>query len=244
MGNVRALLAGLEAPHVRDEAFVLGVAPGDLAVRPGVAQVEDDRAVLLHARRPDHGPLRLEHAGSSFICGRALARGRAEPDDHQGERNPLMRRARAPSLHRMRRRRRASLRTEERPCAPVTRVLLDPQSANVGYFTLATAQVDVGDLPGDVAKGLPNRALLVAVLAWLGVDRHHQGHGLGARLLAQALADCHAAARTFPFVAVVLDCIDEAAKAFYARWDFRELPGRPMRLLLTSHQLEALMGRQ
>lgn len=126
----------------------------------------------------------------------------------------------------------------------VTRVLLDPQDAIVGYFTLATAQVDFGELPEYAAKGLPNRALPVAVLAWLGVDRRHQGKGLGARLLAQALADCHAAASTFPFVAVILDCIDEAAKAFYRRWDFRELPGRPMRLFLTAHQLEALMREE
>ncbi|MBI2897873.1 MAG: GNAT family N-acetyltransferase [Deltaproteobacteria bacterium] len=123
----------------------------------------------------------------------------------------------------------------------VTRVLVDDQGAIAGYFTLATGQVDFGALPAEVAKGLPARALPVAIVAWLGVDRRHQGRGLGTLALAQALADCHAAGRTFPFVAVILDCIDEAAKAFYRRWDFREMPGQPMRLFLTARLLDALM---
>lgn len=82
----------------------------------------------------------------------------------------------------------------------------------------------------------------MAILAWLGVDRRCQGRGLGPRLLAQALTDCHAAGRTFAFVAVIIDCLDERAKAFYQRWDFRELPGRPLRLFLTSQALDELMS--
>jgi GNAT superfamily N-acetyltransferase len=94
-----------------------------------------------------------------------------------------------------------------------------------GFYTLATAQVDFADLPAELIRRLPRRDLPVAVLAWLGVDKRHRGKGLGSRLLAQALADCHVASPTFPVVAVVLDCIDEPAKVFYGRWDFRELPG-------------------
>jgi GNAT superfamily N-acetyltransferase len=124
----------------------------------------------------------------------------------------------------------------------VTRVLVDASGAIAGYYTLATGQVDFGDLPAEAAKKLPRRALPVAVLAWLGVDERFQGRGLGTRLLAQALADCHAAGGTFAFVAVILDCVDEAAKSFYARWDCRELPGRPMRLFLTAQALDAMMS--
>jgi hypothetical protein len=60
-------------------------------------------------------------------------------------------------------------------------------------------------------------------------------------LLAKALADCYAASRTFAFVAVVIDCIDENAKAFYRHWDFREMPGHPLRLYLSAAALQALM---
>ena len=122
----------------------------------------------------------------------------------------------------------------------VTRVLLDEQERIGGFYTLATGQVDFGDLPADLAKKLPRRALPVAVLAWLGVDQKHHRQGLGTRLLAQALADCFAAGQTFAFVAVILDCIDDSAKAFYQRWDFQEMPGRPMRLFLPFSSLEKL----
>jgi GNAT superfamily N-acetyltransferase len=123
----------------------------------------------------------------------------------------------------------------------VTRVLIDDGGAIAGYYTLATSQVDFGDLPAEVTKRLPRRKLPVAVLAWLGVSREQQGKGIGRILLAQALRDCAEAGQTFAFVAVLLDCVSDAAKAFYQQWDFAELPGLPFRLFLTARQLEALL---
>ncbi len=124
----------------------------------------------------------------------------------------------------------------------VTRVLVDPQKAIAGYYTLASGQVDFSDLPSVVAKKLPKRQLPVAVLAWLGVDQAHQGKGLGKQLLAQALNDCYRAGQTFAFVAVILDCVDEKSKAFYQQFDFSEVPGHPHRLFLSAPQLRALVG--
>jgi len=123
----------------------------------------------------------------------------------------------------------------------VTKVLLDETSRIVGYFTLATGQVDFGDLPNDLTKRLPRRWLPVAVLAWLGVSVDRQGHGVGRRLLAQALRDCYEAGDTFAFVAVILDCLTDTAKSFYQKWDFKELPGHPYRLFVSYQQLEAMM---
>ena len=124
----------------------------------------------------------------------------------------------------------------------VTKVLIDEARSIAGFFTLATGQVDFNELPTEVAKHLPRRVLPVAVLAWLGVDEKHRGHGLGGRLLAQALRDCWQAGKTFPFVAVVLDCINDSAKTFYERWDFAELPGHPFRLFLNAKHLETIMA--
>ena len=124
----------------------------------------------------------------------------------------------------------------------VTKVLLDEGGTIAGYYTLATGQVDFGDLPAEITKRLPRRMLPVAVLAWLGVSATHQGRGLGRLLLAQALRDCHAAGKTFAFIAVILDCINAAAKAFYQHWDFAELPGHPARLFLSAKRLEAMMA--
>jgi GNAT superfamily N-acetyltransferase len=123
----------------------------------------------------------------------------------------------------------------------VTKVLLDDSGAIAGYYTLATGQVDFGDLPAEATKRLPRRQLPVAVLAWLGVGTERQGQGLGRLLLAQALRDCHEAGKTFAFLAVVLDCLNDAARAFYQHWDFEELPGHSHRLFLSAKRLDALM---
>jgi GNAT superfamily N-acetyltransferase len=121
-----------------------------------------------------------------------------------------------------------------------TKVVVDDSGAIAGYYTLATGQVDFGDLPAAFAKGLPRRMLPVALLAWLGVHAGRQRQGLGRLLLAQALRDCYDAGQTFAFIAVILDCISDAAKAFYQQWDFQELPGHLYRLFLSAKQLEAM----
>lgn len=123
-----------------------------------------------------------------------------------------------------------------------TKVLLDDERRIVGYYTLASSQVDFSDLPTDVAKSLPQRQLPVAVLAWLGVDHTFQGRGIGQRLLATAFRDCHEASQTFAFIAVILDCVDASSKAFYQRFDFTELPGYPMRLYLPFKLLDKLVA--
>jgi GNAT superfamily N-acetyltransferase len=123
----------------------------------------------------------------------------------------------------------------------VTRVLLSPTADIAGFYTLATGQVDFGALPSHIAEGLPRRALPVAILAWLGVSTPYQRQGLGRRLVAQALRDSYEAGQVFAFVAVLIDCLNDAAKAFYRQWDFEEVPGHPYRLFLSSKRLELMM---
>jgi GNAT superfamily N-acetyltransferase len=159
-------------------------------------------------------PLRREHPRDSFRSGQA------EVDDWLATK---------------------ALQNQEKHLS-VTRVLVDDRATLAGYYTLATGEVDFSDLPPEIVRRLPRRRLPVAILAWLGVEQTRHGQGLGKRLLAQALGDCHEAGLTFPFIAVILDCIDENAKAFYRRFDFRELPGHANRLFLATRQLEAMMG--
>lgn len=123
-----------------------------------------------------------------------------------------------------------------------TKALIDPVGIIAGFYTLATGQVDFGDLPSELVRHLPRRALPVAVLAWLGVNQSHQGQKFGDLLFAQALVDCYEAGQTFAFVAVILDCVSDRAKAFYQRWDFAELPGNPYRLYLSAKTLSAMMA--
>jgi GNAT superfamily N-acetyltransferase len=123
----------------------------------------------------------------------------------------------------------------------VTRVLLEEEVTVAGYYTLSMGQVSFDELPHDMARKLPSTLLPIVTLAWLGVDRKYQGKGLGGRLLAQALANCHATGQTIPFVAVILDCLGPRAKSFYQHYDFQELPGHPMKLMLPWSLLDAIM---
>lgn len=123
-----------------------------------------------------------------------------------------------------------------------TKALLDDSGSIAGYYTLATGQVDFGDLPAELTARLPKRQLPVAMLAWLGVAENRQGQGLGKLLLAQSLRDCYDAGKTFAFVAVILDCVNEAAKKFYQHYDFQELPGHPFRLFLSTNKLDVMMS--
>lgn len=124
-----------------------------------------------------------------------------------------------------------------------TKVLM-ADDAIAGFFTLATGQVAFSELPDDLVHRLPKRALPVAVLAWLGVHNEFQGRKLGNRLLAKALRDCHEAGQTFAFVAVILDCVDDAAKSFYQRWNFAEVPGNPYRLFLSAKTLSEIIASE
>ena len=124
----------------------------------------------------------------------------------------------------------------------VTKVLLDQAQQIAGFYSLATGQVDFGDLPEPLTRRLPRGSLPVALLAWLGVSETYQKQGLGRILFAQSLRDCYEAGGTFPFVAVILDCLTDAVKSFYRKWDFEELPGHPYRLFVSYQQLEAMMN--
>ena len=105
----------------------------------------------------------------------------------------------------------------------------------------ATGQVDFSDVPSETVRRLPRRPLPVAILAWLGTQAERQGQGLGRLPLAHAHRDCYNACRTFVFIAVILDCNDEAARAFYQRHDFQEIAGHPYRQFLSTKHLQAMM---
>ena len=123
----------------------------------------------------------------------------------------------------------------------ITRVLLKEPNIIAGYYTLAMGRVNFDELPHEMARKLPETLLPIVTLAWLGIDKHYQGKGFGERLLAQALADCYHTGQIMPFVAVLLDCATVSAKTFYQRYDFEELPGHPMKLMLPWKLLKRMM---
>src|SRR5206468_1156734 len=87
----------------------------------------------------------------------------------------------------------------------------------LGYFTLCSSAVSKGDLPDAARKYLPRYPLVSAVLIGrLAVATSHQGQGLGAILLADALRKAYEASEIVGSSMVLVDAIDERAAGFYA----------------------------
>ncbi len=100
-----------------------------------------------------------------------------------------------------------------------------------GYYTLASANVPLADLPADTAKRLPRyRAVPAVRMGRLAVDQEFKGQGLGAALLADALE--RAARSEIAAFALLVDAKSDEAAAFYRHHDFIGLLDSPLTLFL------------
>ena len=104
----------------------------------------------------------------------------------------------------------------------------------LGYYTLSSYGIDVGELPADVVKKLPRYPLIPAtLLGRLAVDRRYQGQGIGEFLLMDALRRAFAAV-------VVVDANDASATKFYRRLGFVAFPSITGRLFLPMKAIAGL----
>jgi GNAT superfamily N-acetyltransferase len=111
----------------------------------------------------------------------------------------------------------------------------------IGYYALATGAVSHEAATGRVRRNMPE-PIPVMILARLAVDRAHQGKGLGAALLRDALLRTLQAAEIAGIRAVLLHAISEDAKRFYARHGFSESPVDPMTMMVTLAEVEKSLG--
>jgi GNAT superfamily N-acetyltransferase len=110
-------------------------------------------------------------------------------------------------------------------------VALDGDGGPCGYSTLAAASVLLSGLPESVARKLPRYPTVPAVrLGRLAVARANRGQGLGAALLADALA--RSLASDIAAFAMIVDAKDAAAAAFYAHHGFLPFADSPGTLFL------------
>lgn len=108
-------------------------------------------------------------------------------------------------------------------------VLVLPDGAVGGYYTLSATAVKLSDLPNQTARRLPRYPLVPAtLLGRLAVDRRFQGRGYGRFLLADALY--RVARNEIASFAVIVDAKDEAARRFYERESFLPFADQPMKL--------------
>ncbi len=109
----------------------------------------------------------------------------------------------------------------------------------VGYFSLTMGSVRRADAPHKLVRGLPAYPVGVALLARLAVHADHQGEGIGALLLAEALRKAVLAGKSAAARLVVVDAIDEAAARFYAHHGFLAVPEHPLRLYRRIKDIQA-----
>lgn len=109
-----------------------------------------------------------------------------------------------------------------------------------GYYTIASGAVGFETLPPESARKLPRHPVPVALIVRLAVDRGAQGQRLGEALLLDALARVVALSGELGIHAVVVDAIDQAAKAFYQKYQFMPLLDSELHLYLPVATIAAL----
>lgn len=99
------------------------------------------------------------------------------------------------------------------------------------YYTLSAASIPLVGLPPNETKRLPRYPTLTAVrVGRLAVDHRFQRRGLGELMLMDAVhRTIQDAAAAF---ALLVDAKNDQAVAFYRRYGFRPVAGRPRTLFL------------
>jgi predicted N-acetyltransferase YhbS len=100
----------------------------------------------------------------------------------------------------------------------------------VGYYSLSAFQVDRSSAPD---RGRTGRHEIPAVLlARLAVDETHQGRGLGAYLLLDALRTSALVAERIGVRLMVVHALNEQAAGFYMHHGFERFETQPLSLYL------------
>ena len=112
-----------------------------------------------------------------------------------------------------------------------------------GYYTLVVGQVEHEGAPERLKKGLVRHPVPIMLLARLAIARHWQGKGLGSGLLKDAMLRTLQAADMAGIRAFAVHAKDDAAKAFYARFDFIASPSDPHHLFRLLKDIRAALAR-
>lgn len=111
----------------------------------------------------------------------------------------------------------------------------------IGYYTLAATSIPLTDITPELARKLPRYPLVPAVrVGRLAVAQSHQGKGLGAGLLVDAIG--RALRSDVAAYAIVVDAKDDRAVAFYKHHGFIAFTSAPMTLFLPLARVASALG--
>ena len=119
----------------------------------------------------------------------------------------------------------------------VLRLAVTPTGRVVGFHALCAGSLERNLAAGPLRRNAPD-PVPVLVLARLAVDLGAQGQGVGVLLLADVAQRSIAAATMVGFRALVINCRDEGALAFYRRWlPVESLPANPLHVYIPIRRL-------
>lgn len=91
------------------------------------------------------------------------------------------------------------------------------------FYTVTISAIERETLPQKLAKKLPRYPIPVYVLAQLAVDKSFQGQSLGKIALINSLEYIWNVNQHMSAYAVVVDCLNDDAQAFYSKYGFQVL---------------------
>ena len=111
-----------------------------------------------------------------------------------------------------------------------------------GYYSLTVGQVDTAEAPRGSSKGMGRYPIPVVILARLAVCKSHQGQGIGAAMLRDAIRRTLAISEQAGIRALLTHPIDGEAARFYQRFGFLPSPLREQQWLLLLKDARRLLG--
>jgi hypothetical protein len=118
-------------------------------------------------------------------------------------------------------------------------VVIGENSAILGYYTLSAYSIRLSELPEAIARKLPRYPLLPAtLLGRLANGSSHPGKNLGSSLLMDALYRSWRNTAEAASVGVLVEALDDTARAFYLHHEFTELQDHPNKLFIAMATIE------
>lgn len=123
-------------------------------------------------------------------------------------------------------------------------VAVDSELGVIGFYSLSSFKLDLGDLPKELVRKLPRYdGVPAARIGRLARDSRVRGKGVGELLVADAVRRILSAAQSLVVFAIIVDAKDERAARFYEEFEFRRFPLRPNRLFLLASAAIAALER-
>ena len=111
-----------------------------------------------------------------------------------------------------------------------------------GYYTLSNYTIEPDELPPEIARQFPSYPKLPATLIGrLARDQNYRGHGIGEKLLVDALQRCLGSTSTSGAIAVVVEAQNQKARNFYLELGFIQFPDHTDKLFILMRTVEEMV---